>query len=603
MPAAPALFRLRALRSGLRPRPSPRPQTATNARTFSLKEPREPAPSMTATMKDMLTALEAVDTWTRRKAHGNDRTRRIDEYWASVREFDWEKKAKGQGCEAQLSVTVGVGELSAAEHSDAPPVLVVKFVDTTVKSHDNSSDPPPVIWAVAVTAKEVKELEKQIAAGATSTLIHREPDDDDFDEADEPYFSDAQWVLDDSAKKIKGMKLRVKVSQDSKPKEVTVHFRARGDRFEKGDVSKPAAARWAPDTGKYPLPAAVEEGDCHSIDKLAKVAKPAVKAPVVTGDSVLTVRAEGKTLVSNSGRASVPVAYQFLTTPKLVITNPTDSRISVTDFVMEYKDGKTEVWTKFVPEGDARPTVVGYPSYGGNVHKDENASSFEVDKHSSCEVHFTGRQALPGVVPYHGGDLRERVHHRFLECSHNTGTGLVECRVTLRDEAGKTMRVEFDAANGPLEVAHRSYNDGIAGKTCDEQGIGPNCECLLWLALDHPLDLSPYYVIVSREKTGAQKWYSRVCTEGERDIPFSCRYQFPSGLRRIGYQAKREKKSEVELEATPEASLFALVGDDGVVFGLRGEIHITDPATKKTLVRVSKSCKLDYDAVHEEEED
>ncbi|KAJ9457042.1 hypothetical protein DIPPA_31331 [Diplonema papillatum] len=161
--------------------------------------------------------------------------------------------------------------------------------------------------------------------------------------------------------------------------------------------------------------------------------------------------------------------------------------------------------------------------------------------------------------------------------------------------------VEFAAANGPLDTAHRSYADGIAGKTSDEQGVGPGCECVLWLSVDHPVDLSPYYVVVSREKTGAQKWYSRVCTDGEREIPFSCRYLFPSGLRRAGHQARREKKPEPELEATPEAGLYALVADDGVVYGLRGEIHITDPTTKKTLVRVSKSCRLDYDAVHEED--
>ncbi|KAJ9457043.1 hypothetical protein DIPPA_31333 [Diplonema papillatum] len=311
---------------------------------------------MAATMKDMTAALEAIDSWTRRKAHGNDRNRKIQEFWTCVREFDWDRKAKGQGCDAQLSVTVGVGELAPGEDSDTPAVQILKFVDTTVKSLDNSRDPP-------------------------------------------------------------------------------------GDRFEKGDVTTPTSARWNPDTSKYALPAPVTEGDCHSIDNLAPKAKPAVTDPVATGDSVLTIRAEGKTLISNSGRASVPVAYQFLTTPKLVVTNPTDSRVSVTDFAMEYKDGKTGNWTKFVPEGDARPTVIGYPSYGGNVHKDEDASSFEVDKHTSCEVHFTGRQALPGVVPYHGGDLRDRIHHRFLESSHNIDTGLVECRVTLRDEAGKTMQV------------------------------------------------------------------------------------------------------------------------------------------------------------------
>eukprot|EP01060_Flectonema_neradi_P040110 TRINITY_DN9035_c2_g1_i1.p1 TRINITY_DN9035_c2_g1~~TRINITY_DN9035_c2_g1_i1.p1 ORF type:complete len:999 (+),score=200.21 TRINITY_DN9035_c2_g1_i1:59-3055(+) len=554
--------------------------------------------------KETLEALEAFDEWTRRKEHGYDRDRRLEDYWDHLKGFDWDRQAKGQVCDAQKSILVGISELSAYEDPDRKQLLLFKFFDTEQKVAQSYHDDPPAVWALGLTAPEVAKLGKMVAAGEVDALIHREPQGE-VDLDDEPWYAQAYWVL--TGDKVTGIKLSVKVSQDSVPEERIIKLKLRGPQFEKGDIEKfPVPLEGPPDTSKYTLPKSEFEGDREIASILSTKTKPPCKKGdsfTGTGNSLLQIKAVGEPTASNSGQSSPPVTYQSITSPKFLITNPSESRISVTEFFAEYKNGKGE-WCRFVTREGARDTVAGTPNrtYNGRIEVRivDDMSSFEVESHETAEVHFTAREMLEGVVCYSGGQMSRRLHHQFMSKIGCLKSGIVQCRVTLIDDANNTKQIEFEHSNEPLTDGYPTYEDAVAdlekdGSSSGYDGIGSDCDCQIWLSIDNPLTLDRYYVICSREKEGAEHFYTRISTS-YRSIPSSVSYTYASCLKRIGYKAKKENKSEVELnDSKQEAKLIALIDPKtGTVYGLKAEIHIKDPVTKKTLVRASESSYVDF---------
>ena len=553
--------------------------------------------------KETLQALEAFDEWIRRKDHGYDRDRRYEHYWEHLKGFDWDRTAKGQVCNAQKSIQIGLSELGAYEDPDRKQLLLLKFYDTEQKVANYSHEEAPPVWGLGLTAPEIAKLGAMVAKGEVDTLIHREPQGE-VDLLEEPWYAQAHWIL--TGDKVTGVRLSVKVTQNTVPEERIIKFKLRGPQFEKGEIeSIKIPVEGPPDTSKYSLPKSEFEGDREVASVLSLKTKPDCKkgdSYTATGDSVLQIKPVGEPRATNSGYRDPAVSFQSITSPKYCITNPSDKRIAVTEFYSEYKNGKGE-WCRFVTK-QGRDTVVGIPSrtYNGRVDIQtiEDMSTFEVNSHETVELHFTGRQVLEGVVMYNGTEMRTRLHHGFLSKIDCLQSGIVQCRVNFKDDAGKTLQIEFEHSNVPLSSAYPTYEDAVAdlekdGSSSGYDGIGSDCDCQLWLSVDNPLTLERFYVICSREKEGAEHFYIRISTS-YRSIPGSVSYTYANTLKEIGYQAKKEGKSEVQLDdSKEEAKLFALVDPKtGVVYGLRGEIHIKDPTTEKTLLRATESAYVDF---------
>jgi hypothetical protein len=140
-----------------------------------------------------------------------------------------------------------------------------------------------------------------------------------------------------------------------------------------------------------------------------------------------------------------------------------------------------------------------------------------------------------------------------------------------------------------------------------QKAMGPDCSEFhthradLFMCYENPITFSKVVISVTSEVEKPDKYVVRMSND-TRKITGSSSYCYPESLRRIGYNAKKEGKKEVDPEfgnivpsdsSKGSCTLTALVDDKGGVYALRGDINITHNG--KTLLKASRHMAIDYD--------
>eukprot|EP01059_Diplonema_ambulator_P019393 TRINITY_DN325_c0_g1_i15.p1 TRINITY_DN325_c0_g1~~TRINITY_DN325_c0_g1_i15.p1 ORF type:complete len:560 (+),score=198.99 TRINITY_DN325_c0_g1_i15:52-1731(+) len=554
---------------------------------------------MTATIHELLAAL---DEKFKKYNHGWDAERKYQTYWKWFRQWDWEKKGKGLGVAAQKSVAVGLGEYEPREDPDRKQFILIQVFDEEQKIGGYSGQDPPAVWGVAITTKELAEIEKELATGEDQTaLIHREPRGEP--EPDAPWFVEASWVFEKDT--ITAIRLSIKCHQHKAPLVQEVRFKTMGDQFKLLEVVEVVAKAKVENPAKVPaLPAPVSKGDAEMCAVFAPPKDAVVKAAsefTAEGDSAVELKAEGAAKPSNRGSSSRKYVQQVVVSPKLTLTNGTDSPIGITDFYLEYQEGDgMKQWKRFKNDGQSRDTIIGVSRrdwYGRmSVRSEPDLGTFTVEKHESAEVYLTGRHFMEGVLPYVEYEGTDRLHHNFLLGTGNMN-GVLRCRATFIDDAKKQKSIEFEVGNPALTAGFTSYESTVAWLKENKEerdGMGDGYKCLMFMAADNPVTLERYYTVLTVAEEEPEYWILTMTTDS-RKIARTSRYLYPSALEELAYTAKKEGKSEIEYETQSGMTLYALVDiESATIYGFRAELKITDPNTEEVLVERSVATTIDY---------
>jgi hypothetical protein len=314
-------------------------------------------------------------------------------------------------------------------------------------------------------------------------------------------------------------------------------------------------------------------------------------AAVVEGDSVLCLRASKKHKASTQNFSSEDMLCQSVSSPVIVVSNPTDDRVLVSEFWVDIftSDG---TWVKV-------ETRVGYSYdgyYGRQVNYFDSAEAFSVDQHSHHELLWKGTLRIPkGNHEPYGNPSDRRIHNAFPDP--------FKARLNLKDDAGKVKTLYYEVSNEPLDHLWSTYEEAVAvTESADQFGADFNCD--MWLCVENPITLAKSVICVTSAKSNPKHWTVRMSSDS-RSVPGSTSYVYPSTLNRAAFQASRaeEKASEIELDAgsAQYCKLTGLVNyETNQVYALHGVIHIQNEAGE-TVAFVEAYLRLDYDAVKEDE--
>lgn len=326
----------------------------------------------------------------------------------------------------------------------------------------------------------------------------------------------------------------IKCTQDIVPRTEILRFKMRGSVFELIGKESPvlpngglpmsakalpeAAVAIIPPTSYLEVPAAAEE----------------IAVPEPEGDSVLQVKvAKGKAEASNFDDNRNDMLCQTLKSPLLMITNPTDTRIAITEYWVEFKEG--EEWKK-------SPSRVGVNSmdyYGRSYTQFVDTQSFEIESHASLELIFEGTMSIPkdGHVAYNGRPHNQRIHNAFPSPLH--------ARVHVKDDSDKVKTMYFSYQNEALDHLWLTYDDAV--KACgNQEGFGETYNCEMWICVENPLDLNKCIIMVATLKENPHDWYVRVQSD-RRDIGGSYNAGGPAHFKKIGFKASLDAEKPAEV--------------------------------------------------------
>lgn len=262
------------------------------------------------------------------------------------------------------------------------------------------------MWGIAFSAAELRSLAKDLVDNAATkgTLIHREPEGEV--EENEPWWQETHWLIENG--KISGVKICIKLSQDLVHNTELIRFKVRGNQFEFIGKEEIKNAAVFPNVN-IPLPEALPWLIPSREHLQRPVSKDDESANSASGSSDLEVKFCGNECEAyNYDDGSW--LYQNLTSPVLMLTNPTDTRVAITDFFVEMfseKDG----WSSC-------PSHVGFSSMSYYGHRENifmDTRSFEVEPHSSLEIVVKGTMKMEkgGLSAYNGRPFCNRIHSAF----------------------------------------------------------------------------------------------------------------------------------------------------------------------------------------------
>eukprot|EP01064_Diplonema_japonicum_P032375 TRINITY_DN6062_c0_g4_i1.p1 TRINITY_DN6062_c0_g4~~TRINITY_DN6062_c0_g4_i1.p1 ORF type:complete len:572 (+),score=93.58 TRINITY_DN6062_c0_g4_i1:23-1717(+) len=558
-----------------------------------------------AMKQTILETLSILDDRARKESHGFDRERTCDEMWKRFRMWDWEKKGKGLGVQAEKSLSIGVGEYGPSEDPERRQFLLIQAYDEEQKIGGYNGQAAPPVWGIALTTDEVATVQEGIISANTSLVIHKEPRGEPDEGEEDPWFLEASWILaKPEEKKICGVKLSIKVHQYTTPLCFDVLFKMRGGQFQLKEIIETQKKPVIENPSGVSLPKTINTGDHSACTVIAR------NVPVSTkgndffkseGSSKLEITMEGDGSVSNHGSSGW--VQQSVTSPKIKIVNPTETAICVTDFYMEYQEGDVgKKWRKFTNDGKSRDTIIGISArdWSGRISTRNNPTlgTFTVDPHESVEIVLTGRQYMEGVEPYKQYEAKSRLHHNFLGGSGNR-SGMIGCRVGFKDDQKSSATLQFEVSNPPLSPGYVTYEDACAAmvKESDSRdGMGADHSCLLFAAADNPVTFQRAYIILTVPKEHPEYWILTL-SDDNRNIGRTTRYIYPSALEELAYKARKERETEVEYEKDSMSTLFALVDHKetgSVVYGFKASIRIASGEPEEVLVERSIAAMIDY---------
>lgn len=427
------------------------------------------------------------------------------------------------------------------------------------------------------------------------TLIHREPEGEI--DPNEPWFEESHWLIEGG--KITGIKLNVKCTQDDCGEEKWVRFKLRGSRFEvNGDVEtirRPAKAALGSASTNVPEPSYV--GDVHVVSAEQKTVKTDY---VPEGNSALQIRVaeNAKGEVCNwNWSTDLKQSYQ---TPHLIITNPTDAQISITEFFLEFQDANGQ----FVRSESNKVGVPTRGYYGGTEVYWVEQQSFEIPKHASADVVYNGTLHLKApegasnkpidLVAYNGRPYSEWIHHQF--------PNPLVARLTVKDDSGNTLSLGFEYANPVLDQIWDTYEGALAAGN-SSSGFNADHQCDLFLCVENKYTNNKNYVIVTSAKNKPTEWFVRTCNDS-RGISGSYDCFGKDYIRKISFKNKISKGDDKKTDrielfsrkgsyASGSSKLYGLLDEQGNVYAWQGEVIINYDSEVKVVA--TKSALIDFD--------
>ncbi len=387
----------------------------------------------------------------------------------------------------------------------------------------------------------MRSLTKDIVANAATkgTLIHREPEGD-YD-PNEPWWSESHWLIEDG--KITGVRLSAKCTQDSFPQVQLVRFKLRGSTFELGTIEDQTSKLGALSTSSKPLPEpapAIIPGFANSDS-----ASTTLTEPFTEGDGKLEIRVSKGSPSAYNFEGRDDTLGQSIKTPTLTVTNPTETRIAITEYWMEFlqTDGS---WYK----ASTRVGVNSTDYYGRSQTRFVDCQSFEVDSHASLDLLLEGNWLIPkqGRIAYGSRPHCNRIHAAFPDP--------LTARIALKDDAGLFNYLQFQHKNEPLDELWLTYEEAIAaGNTGD--GFGPEFKPELWLCLENPLNLNKCVICVTTAIDNPHHWFVRIHSD-RRNLGSLNAQVDASHFRKLGFKASlnAEKPAEVSTLDTPTPFFF-----------------------------------------------
>jgi hypothetical protein len=403
------------------------------------------------------------------------------------------------------------------------------------------------VWAIAFSCEEMKELTKSVVENVAKegTLIHREPEGEDFDYSTEPWWSESHWLVE--AGKITGIRILAKCTQDTVPHSQLIRFKMRGSTFELIAVEKPKTLQLMSNMNfTMPEPAAPI---LPSLDYLSTEAKAlpsnitdAEGNPKVEGDSVLAIRVCKGTASATNYDDRENHLCQTLRTPLYAITNPTDTRIAITEFWVDFlqsAEGEEEHWER-------APTRVGVESanyYGQTQTQFVDVHTFEIASHASVELVLEGtwKKANVGRPAYNGRPHNQRIHAAFPDP--------IQARANFKDDQGNVKTVHFAYANTPLDDVWSTYEDAVKHSSASE-GFGDDYKVEMWLCVENPIDLNKCIILVTTKKDNPHHWFIRV-QDDRRNLGGSYNQAGPNYFKKMAFKASigSDKPAEVSMDS------------------------------------------------------
>ncbi len=389
----------------------------------------------------------------------------------------------------------------------------------------------------------MKELSKTVVENAAKdgTLIHREPEGDDFDYTTEPWWSESHWLVE--AGKITGIRILAKCTQDAVPHIQLIRFKMRGSTFELIGVEKPKALQLNSNLNFHlPEPAAsVLPSTNYSTETkaLPSSLNDGEGNPKVEGDSVLAIRVcKGNASATNYDDRDNNLC-QTLKTPVYAITNPTDTRIAITEFWVDFllsAEGEEPHWER-------SPTRVGVETrnyYGHAQTEFVDVHTFEVASHASVELVLEGtwKKANVGRPAYNGRPHNQRIHSAFPDP--------IQARANFKDDQGNVKTIYFGYANSPLDDIWTSYEDAVKHSSASD-GFGDDYQVEMWLCVENPIDLNKCIILVATKKESPHHWFIRV-QDDRRNLGGSYNQAGPNYFKKMAFKASlgTEKSAEVD---------------------------------------------------------
>ncbi len=397
--------------------------------------------------------------------------------------------------------------------------------------------------------------------------------------------------------------MNVKCTQDECGEEKWIRFKLRGSRYElNGEVEtirRPVKAVLGSAATNIPEPTYV--GDVHVVSGEKKTARTDF---VPEGNSVLQVRiAEGATgEVSNwNWSTDLKQSYQ---TPHLIITNPTDKQVSITEFYMEFQDKNGD----FV-RGESNKVGVPSRGYYGRVEVYwVEQQSFEIPEHTSADVVYNSCLHLKApegasnppmdLVAYNGRPYSEWIHHQF--------PNPLVARLTIKDDSGNTLSLCFEHANPQLDQIWDTYEGALAAGN-SSSGFDADHQCDLFLCVENKYTNNKNYVIVTSAKDKPTEWFVRTCNDS-RSIGGSYDSFGKDYIRKKSFKNKISKGDDKKTDrielfsregsyASGSSKLYGLLDEQGNIYAWQGEVVINYKDEVKVVA--TKSAIIDFDRIQE----
>ncbi len=325
------------------------------------------------------------------------------------------------------------------------------------------------------------------------------------------------------------------------------------------------------------------------------------------GGSLLTLRASNQNnKASTHNWSKGDHLCQTIESPVIVVGNPTDATILVSEFWVEVLRGGDQ-WVKV--ESRVGRSCTGH--YGREVDFSNSMFSFSVKEHSAVELVWEGTFTIPlGRNQPYPNPYHRRIHGEIKSLCSDP----LKARLNLKDDSGKVKVLSYEVTNDPLTDLWSTYEEAVASTTESVYEFGQDFNCDMWLCVENPLTLCKSILCISSAKKNPNHWAVRMSSD-RRNIGGNYRCFCKSDLERHAFQATRAgavvdldgrrangKLLEIDLDLLSEkyCKLTGLVDCETCqVYALHGEIHIQTEAGE-TIAWAEAYMRLDYEVVVEE---